>query len=113
VIAAIVVTIGLTISLSSISEGQMSLALEQNDKTRYFIEACIEDALIKLNHDDSTFSSFSSITLPEGSCTISNITNVGDTWSFRMSGQTSGHTKTFDIEADRGSTLDIINWKEI
>lgn len=113
VIAAIVVVIGITISLSSISEGQMSLGLEQNEKTVFFIEACIEEALLKLNNDKSTFSSLTSITLPEGTCTISNISNTTLDWSFRMSGQVSSHTKTFDVEVTRNADFDVTTWKEV
>jgi hypothetical protein len=109
VIAAVVLVIGISTSLLSVNEAQSSLAGLKNEATVDFVEGCIEDALIRLNEDETIPSQ---ISLPEGTCEITNQSTIGNTWTFTASGSVDTHTKTITVEAIRDSSVSIASWKE-
>lgn len=110
VIVAILLVIITTTSLVAISEGQMSLSNKRADEASNLVESCIEDALIRINKSNNIPSS---LILPEGTCTVIIDSHVGNNWTFTVSGSIVGYTKKVQVQATRGSTVSITNWKEL
>lgn len=114
ILLLLVVTISIasTYSLLSIGEGQSSLALTKGEETLNFVEGCVEDALQKA-HDSASYNGGSNITRPEGTCTISPITKVGNQWTFTVSTQATDYKRTIEIVINRAPpAIDLISWKE-
>lgn len=110
VIAAVVTLIGVTVSLSAISEAQVSFSNVQGDESLDFVEGCAEDALLHLSKRNTLPAT---ISLPAGSCTIITESRVGNDWTFTVSGIFSNYSKNLRIQANRGSTVNITSWQEI
>lgn len=110
VIAAVVVTIGISVSLLSISEGQMSLAEKKNEESIDFVEGCVEDALLRLNEDDAIPSQ---IVLPQGACDVTIDSHIGDNWTFTVSGSQDNHYKSIQVSATRDTVVTVTSWQEV
>ena len=112
VIASVVLTITVTMALVSVSELQSSLAGRKNDDAVNLVEACIEDALIRLNKNYPTPIP-TSIPLPEGSCSVTLDSQVGTVWTFTATVNRDGYIKRVQVVANRGSQVTITSWKEL
>lgn len=110
VIAAVVLTIGISVSLLSINEAQISLAGKKSEEAVGFVEGCVEDALLHLNENNSIPST---IVLPEGSCSVTIDSQVGDNWTFTVSGSIDTFTKSIRVAANRGATVGVSSWQEV
>jgi hypothetical protein len=110
VIAAVVITIGVTVSLSSISEAQRALAAKRNEATLDRVEACIEHSLYSLN---TTADIPTGITFPEYSCSVTINSHVGTVWTFTVTISLDNHSKSVQVTATRNTTIGTITWKEI
>ncbi|HYD35667.1 MAG TPA: hypothetical protein VD999_06370 [Vitreimonas sp.] len=108
-IAAIIVIIGTTASLLAINAGQISLADTRQENVLNLVESCIEDSLLQLNKSNTLPSSLS---LPEGNCTVTLNSQVGSVWTFTISATLNGHTKTLQVTTNRTTQLTITNWIE-
>lgn len=117
VILAIVVAIGTSVSLLSVSEAQLSLAQAQSNQAFNILDACVAEALYQINEEDSLPSI---ITLPEGQCnatidlrTAKNATQEDDGWLFTLSTLIDGYEKIIQVDASRGATVRVNQWKEV
>jgi hypothetical protein len=110
VIAAVVLVVSVTISLVSINEGQLSLAAMRNDNVLDIVEGCAEDALLYVNENNSLPAS---VSLPEGTCTITINSQSGSNWTFTTTATVNSHTKSIRIALTRSSTITISNWEEL
>lgn len=110
VISAAVLVIGISVSLLSISEIQIALSGKKNDEALDITEGCTEDTLLYLNENNSLPAS---ITLPEGSCSVTLDSQSDNDWTFTVSTTLDGYTKSVQIEASRSSILDVTSWQEI
>jgi hypothetical protein len=110
VITAIVLAIGTTVALLSVSDIQSALSYKKSEETLSIVEACIEDALLRLNEDNSIPNS---ITIPEGICSVTINSQSGGNWIFTVSSSLDKNTKDIQVEATRGSTVSITSWIEI
>lgn len=110
VIAAVVLVISISVSLLSVSEGQMSLAGKKNEESVDFVEACIEDVLLRLNEGDAIPTQ---ISLPEGTCDVTIDSQSGDDWTFSVSGNIDNYTKNIQISCTRSTIIDVTSWQEI
>lgn len=108
-IAAVAIIVVITITLSSISEGQTSLSGQRREETINLVESCIEDALYSINTLNSLGTS---ITLPTGTCSVVTNSHTGANWTFTVSGTLNGYTKTIQITTVRSNTLTPMTWKE-
>lgn len=107
VIAAVVTSIGLAVSSQSIDAVQSSLFSEQGQDARNMVESCAEDVLLSINKNSSAPSS---ITLPEGSCSVSINSQSGSTWNFTVVGTLEQHSATLRVEAERTSLVTVTSW---
>ena len=109
VVVAVLLIILTTTSLVAISEGQMSLSGKKADESSNLVEGCVEDALIRINKSNNLPTS---LILPEGQCTVTIDSHVGNDWKFTISGSVDNYTKKVQVQASRGSVITITNWKE-
>lgn len=110
VIAAVVVSIGLSTSLLSINEAQTSLSGAKNDESLDIVEGCIEDALIRLNEGNAIPTQ---IPLPQGTCNVTIDAQSGNDWTFTATGIVDNHSKKIQVQATRTTTISITSWEEI
>lgn len=110
VIGAVIIIISTTTTLTTISEGQISLATKKNEESLDFVEGCVEDALLRIN-EDNTLSS--SLTLPEGTCSVTINSQSGNNWDITVSGTFETYSKAFRIVAVRDTSVTITSWLEV
>ena len=110
VVGVVLLTIGLSVSLIAISEGQLSLSARRNESTLDFTESCVEDALLRLSNTNALNTT---ITLPEGTCTLVVNSQVGTTFTFTVTGIRETLTKKVQVTAVRGSAVSVTSWLEI
>ncbi len=110
VIMVVVLVIGTTVSLLSINDIQGSLSNKKGLEALDLVEGCVEDALLQL-HSSNLLSA--TITIPEGVCTISDISQVGTEWTFTVSGSFNGYTKNMHVSANRQSAVEVTSWMEL
>lgn len=110
IIGAIVTLIGVTVALTSISEGQTSLAGVKGANALSLVKGCAEIALLQLNTSNTLPAS---LTIPAGNCSITTNSHVGNTWDFTIRGSFDTYTKATNIIAVRGTTISVTNWQEL
>jgi len=110
VIGAIMVVIIITVSLVSISEGQMSYAEYKKEETIDIVEACIEEALYRLKRTEVVQEQFP---LLEATCSATLNSQSGDDWDFTVTASTSGFLKKIRVDATSGNTITINSWQEV
>lgn len=110
VIAAVAMIIGTTTSLLSIDGLQAGYNLDQGQATLQIVESCVEDTLLYLNENNSLPPS---ISLPEGSCSVTLNSQVGVVWTFTVAGSINGYTKSVQVVANRSSAVSITSWREL
>ncbi len=109
VITVVVLIIGTSVSILSVNDMQSALAFKKGEEALDLTEGCVENALIKLSANNALPST---IALPEGSCTITTISQVGTSWVFDTTGTLEGYVKTIRISASRTNTVAITSWTE-
>lgn len=112
IIAAVMLMTVATVTILSIGEGQASLALFKGEEALHIAEGCAEDVLERV-HNNSGFSA-SSISIPEGVCSITYALGGPTNWDLTITGP-AGQTYTRKIRLmfTRGSTITLTNWTEI
>lgn len=110
VIAAVVVIIGVSVSLLAISEAQMSLAAKKGHESLQLTDGCAEEVLLYLNRRGFLPST---ITTPEGVCSVTQNAQAGNQWIFTVYGTFEGYHKKIQVTATRDSVVSINSWKEV
>jgi len=110
VVGVVLLIIGLSVSLIAISEGQLSLSGRKNETALNLTESCVHDALLRLSNTNALNTT---ITIPEGTCSLTVDSNVGTTWVFTVAGTFGGNTKKIQTTAVRGSTVSVTSSLEI
>lgn len=110
VISAVAVIIGTAVALQSINEIQTALSHKKGQESLQLVEGCTENALIRLNRVASLSAT---VTIPEGSCSVTINSNTGNNWTFTVSGTVNNYTKSVQVSATRGDTFTITNWQEL
>jgi len=108
-IGAILVVIGTGVVLNSLNEVQSSFSENKKETSLGLLESCVEDCLIKLNKNNSLPAT---VVLPEGSCTVTTDSHVGNAWAFSVSGSFVGTTKTIQVSATRAGGVTVNSWLE-
>jgi uncharacterized protein (UPF0333 family) len=110
VIGVILLSTGMAVILNSINESQSSTSDSQKEKVIGFVESCAQDALLRLNNNNALPGS---IVLPDGSCTVTINSQIGNDWDFSVSGSLSGYQKVIRVSTTRTTTIVINSWIEI
>ena len=110
VIFAVVTTIGISVSLISVSNLQSSFSHFQGSQSQFSVESCVNYALLEIN---STNSIGTTVTTPDGDCDITVNSNVGNDWDIDVAGTFNNYSKTINITATRTDTTVLNSWQEI
>lgn len=112
IISAVALAVVTTTTLLSIGLGQSSLALLKSEGNLLQVEGCVEDVLQGI-WGSPTFNS-SSITRPEGTCTI-NYTSGGPTnWDVTVTSIAGDYARKIKVVLVRNSTsISLTSWQEI
>lgn len=109
IISVVVLAIGISVSLLSISESQMGYSKRKGEEVLFFVEGCMEDALLKAR--DQSFSG-GILNHPEGSCTII-VEKNGNNWAITAIGSKDGFTRKIKAEITWGRRPTLNSWVEI
>ncbi len=110
VVGAVVLTIGISVILNGINESQSALADTKSEVALGLVNACAQDGLIRLSKNNSIPGT---IVLPEGTCTVTINSQVGNDWDVTYSVTLGGYTKSVKVVATRTTTVTINSWLEI
>lgn len=110
VVGVILVGAGIAVTLNSINDVQSSFSETQKERELGFVSACVQDSLIRINKNNVLPASFN---LPEGSCTVTINSHVGNVWDFTVTGTLSGYRKSIRVVANRTTSVTITSWLEI
>jgi hypothetical protein len=110
VVLFLVVLVGISTTLLSINDLQSSVSGSKSEEVIAISESCAEDILIRFNGNQNIPST---ITLPEGACSVTINSQDGGNIDFTVSSTMDGYSKKVRIQAERGSTVSIISWQEI
>ena len=90
IVMAVVLTTASTVAFLGIGEGQSGFAIFKGEETLALVEGCAEDAMLKSRVNPAYGEPIGTpvtVTLPEGSCTITVISKTGSgtiTWTMRV-----------------------------
>ena len=111
-LTAVVMGISVTVAYLSIGEAQGGFALSQGESNLSLVEGCVEDLLQKV-HDLGTYSG-TSITRPEGTCTLTYTTAGPVNWDVTVTAAgPTGFSRKVEVIFTRGATIVMTQWKEI
>lgn len=111
VLMIVAISIVTTVSLLGIGEIQESLGLTNGEKTLAFVEGCAESALLNARKDISY--NGGTIILPEGNCTVTINSQVGNLWTMTVTTTATDYQRTIQVIFNRGSSLHLTRWKEV
>ncbi len=109
VIGAVMVAVGMMVTMTSFNEGQMSLSHLQSDDALSFLDACAEDALLFINELNTLPANIST---PMGTCSTTINSQVGTSWDYTLSGTTNSYQRSLRIKLNRGSSLGVGSWQD-
>lgn len=113
IIAAVVLSVTVSISLLGVGELQNTQTYRQGIKTKALANACMEEGLQRLKNNANY--SGGTLQLPAGSCTIE-VTPVAANYSINITAQLDGppvYRQRQQLEVKRvGRSINIIDWQE-
>jgi len=107
---ALVILIGVSTSLLSINDLLSSDSGQKSNTAVNLVEACVEDALLQLNSENSIDPS---IILPNGNCSVTIISNTGGFWDFTVSTDQEGFYKSVRVKATVGEYVSVNSWLDV
>jgi len=111
VISAVILAAAILVSLASISESQMGYSLRKGEETLFFVEGCLEEALMRAKESGSYEGGL--LNLPEGQCTI-NISKDQENWTLLAIGSKGRHTRKVEAQIRRGcDQIELYSWSEV
>lgn len=109
ILGAVMVIIGTTMTLTSISEGQATVSETKVKKNQAILDACSEESLININENNTLPST---ITTTLGSCNITVNSHIGTSWDFTLGTNGTMSSLKTNITLNRGSIIGISNWSD-
>lgn len=112
IILAVVLITVTGITYSSIGEAQSGLALYKGEENLQLVEGCVEDVMLKVRSNPAF--NGTTITRPEGTCTIFYFTPGPATWDFMVYSQTNAYQRVIRVIFFRTNTgITPAAWSEI
>lgn len=118
-IFAIILLVGISISLLSITEAKMGLQKVQSSQAYYLANLCAEWALIELRDTNGSYTGEETILgedlgLSGGSCEIFLIERITSDWIVKVIAEFSNQTKKMKIVVDKvRPRIEIDSWQEV
>lgn len=110
VLAVALVVVG-SVSLLSIGEAESGLALSKGEGSLFFVEGCMEDAILKIKINSSYLGG--TITHPEGSCAII-VSQSGNSYTVTATtDNTTQYKRVIRVILTRTSSITVNSWQEI
>lgn len=110
VISAVVLAAAVSVSLLSLSESQMGYSVRKGEQAFFFVEGCLEEALLRAKRDSSYNGGV--LNFPEGQCTINIEKNLED-WKVTGQGSKDGHTREIEVQIRRAcNQIYLYSWLE-
>lgn len=109
IIGSVLVAVGMMVTLTSINEGQMSLSGYLRSKSRALTDACIEEALLSVNSNNSLPGQ---VVTPLGVCPLVVNSQSADFWDFTVVSNSAGYRSGSRITLNRTTILSIISWQD-
>jgi len=110
IISALVLMIGIGISLESIGETKMGLQRSLSSQSYYLTNLCVEQTLMKLK-ENSSYSGDETINVENGSCTI---LPIEGNWTIKVSAFSSGQIKKMKLIVSQIDPEIIVDsWEEV
>lgn len=109
-ISAITLSVVTSFALMSISSSQTTVEDTKQISSFTLVESCAEEALLQIRNNNTVVSS---ITLPQGSCTVTINSHIGAAWVFTETGTQNGYTKSIQVSATRNANVSITSWQEL
>lgn len=117
IVMAVVVVSASTVAYLAIGEAQSGFALFKGEDALNFVEGCTEDALYKTRANSSFGEPVGTpivLTRPEGTCLVTVVSKVGNTWTVDVTRQATKYKRTIRAVFDRLPTgITLTSWKEI
>lgn len=111
VIAIVLVIVGMTASLLSISDAQLALSSKKGKESLNIVEGCGEVALLNLSGNLSYTGG--TITTPNGTCVVL-VSGSGESRTITVTGGISGYVKKISISISSiSSGVSLDTWKEV
>jgi len=111
VISAVVLLVGVTLTLLAVFQVQQSLSQELGSATFGLAEGCVEDALLSSFSNDAYAGG--TYNYPEGDCTVA-VAKAGDNWVFTVDATTATlYQKHLRVSILRGGSIQILSWKQV
>jgi len=107
VIGAVLIILTLSITFISLNTLLSSSTHQLSSQSLVQIEGCVQEALLQLKNNNSLPAQ---VILPEITCQINNISQTGNDWSFQVTGNYQGFSKTIDLQATRDTQLTLTGW---
>ncbi len=107
VVGVVMVMVGIGSVYNAINEAQSSLAENKKEIALGSVEACVQNALLYLNETNTLPAS---VALPTGSCSVTLNSNVGNAWTFTVTGSFGGYSKNIQVTVTRTTTIVVNNW---
>lgn len=110
VVLALFVMVGTSVSMLALTGLQSVFSQVRSDEGLHQVEACVEDALLRLNENNTLPASFS---IEGQTCSITVNSSGSGVWTFTVSYTTEVGLKRVQVTATRGTTVTISSWKEL
>jgi hypothetical protein len=102
IVSFVVLGIALATTMVSISEARSSFAFFNGEASLENVEACIEDTFVKIEVDNTGLTyAGGTVTLPQGNCTNTMVSKVGNTWTMETATLNSSYKKKIQTVFDR------------
>jgi len=102
--------ISLSLGVSSISENLINLYQSQSSRLSLSIDGCAEEALIRLNRDNSY--NGENLVIGDTSCIIS-VSGSGSSRTVSITGTKSDYTRQLEIAVNISPIYAITSWQEL
>ena len=111
VISAVILAITVSVGLLGISESQMGHSVKKGEEAFFFVEGCLEEALLRISKNPSYSGGL--LNFPEGQCTI-DIQKNGEDWTVTASGSKDSYTRKVEAQIKRiCNQTQLVSWLEI
>ncbi len=114
VIAAVTVSIAISVALLGVGEASTSLSFKKGQEALKMAEGCGEEALLRIRNDVNY--SGGNLSLTSGLCTI-NVSGTGSDRVIDITSEVAGpprYIKRLQVTVKRtGQSVNIINWEEV
>ena len=107
ILGALMVLIGSVMTLTSISEGQSTLGETKIKNNQSLLDACAEEALLKINENNTLPST---IITNIGSCTATLNSQIGTSWNLTLNTIGGMSYLGINVILNRDSTVSVSSW---